>query len=130
MTFQATFEKHLKAIRERDLAALRETLPAEEGEIVVVTSDGRLVRSTEEFLDMHRQWFESSTWSINGEVISIRESHDLAIAVLKLDYFDRPADKPPLHETSYLTLAFAERTGRWEMIFDQNTPCKYLGAGA
>ena len=123
MTFQNTLDLHLRSIRERDLAGLESTV-AREG-IVVITSDGRLVSSTREFLQMHRDWFGSKTWSLDMEQVSLLESPELAIAVLKLRYTDRPAGRPPIDEQSYLTLVFAQKNGSWEMILDQNTPCRY-----
>ncbi len=122
MTFRETLEQHLRAIRARDLTALAETLS--DAPIVLVTADGRLVRSASEFLEMHRGWFASPTWSLGFEEISITETPDLAVAVLRLDYRDQPPGARPLHETSYLTLVFARQGSRWVMIQDQNTPVR------
>jgi ketosteroid isomerase-like protein len=127
MTFRDTLEKHLRAVTHRDLAALAETLP--EGPIVIISSDGRLVRSAAEFLEMHRGWFASSTWSLGFEEVSVTETADLGVAVLRLDYRDEPAGRPPLREVSYLTLVFARQDGRWVMIQDQNTPVRSSAAG-
>jgi ketosteroid isomerase-like protein len=122
VTFQDTLDRHLQAIKTRDLAALESTVARHR--VVVVTSDGRLVSSTRQFLQMHRDWFASNTWSLDTEQLSISESPELAIVVLKLRYTDRPDGKPAIDEQSFLTLAFAQQNGRWEMFFDQNTPCR------
>jgi ketosteroid isomerase-like protein len=122
VTFRETLERHLRAIRNRDMAALESTVSADN--ILVVTSDGRLVSSTREFLQMHRDWFQSTTWSLDVSQVSLQESADLGVAVFKLRYIDQPAGQPKVDEQSYLTLAFARRDERWEMILDQNTPCR------
>jgi ketosteroid isomerase-like protein len=120
MTFRETLDKHLAAIRQRDLAALRETLPAEA--LTLVMSDGRLVQTVREFLELHRGWFEQRTWSLGVEMVWVIETADLGVAVLHLDYRDKTAGGKAIHETSYLTLAFARQDGRWVMVLDQNTP--------
>jgi ketosteroid isomerase-like protein len=122
-TFRAALEKHLKAIRERDLDAFRNTISS--SDMAVITSDGRLVRDRARFLKMHGEWFESKTWSLEVGEAFVQEWQGVALAVLALEYFDQPPGSPPLREKSYLTLVFAKRDGRWEMVFDQNTPCRH-----
>jgi ketosteroid isomerase-like protein len=125
MTFRETFDKHLRAIRERDRKALAETLP--EDRLVLIMSDGRLVRSAREFLDLHAGWFESTTWTLDAEPVEVTETPDLGVAVLHLDYRDRPPGSAPVHETSYLTLVFARSGEKWVMVHDQNTPIRRPG---
>lgn len=122
MTFRETLDAHLRAIRERDLPALAATLP--EDELVLVMADGKIVRRVSEFLELHRGWFASKTWALAAEPVHVRETPDLGIAVLHLDYRDAPANGQRVHETSILTLAFARRGDRWVMVHDQNTPVK------
>jgi uncharacterized protein (TIGR02246 family) len=122
MGFRETLEEHLRAIRERDLPALVATLPADE--LVLIMADGRLVRSVPRFIELHRDWFAQSSWSLATELVSLAESHELGVAVVHLDYRDEPPDGAPIHQTSYLTLVFARRDGRWVMVQDQNTPIR------
>lgn len=122
MTFRETLDRHVRAICERDLPGLIETLPSDE--LTLITSDGRLIQSTSEFVAMHRGWFAETTWTLEADVVSLVESSDLGVALLHLDYRDQAPGRPPLRETSYLTLVFARRDGRWLMVQDQNTPIK------
>lgn len=128
MTFRDTLDRHLRAIRERDLTEFIATLPADE--VTLITSDGRLVRNVAEMVDMHRGWFEQTTWTLDAEVVSLVESPELGVVVLRLDYRDEPPGRPPIREASYLTLVFALRDGRWVMVHDQNTPIKARTEGA
>jgi ketosteroid isomerase-like protein len=123
MTFRATLDKHVHAIQERNLPALIDTLPQDE--LVLIRADGRLVRSVQEFIELHRSWFESKTWTLGARLESVYETPEMAVAVLHLDYRDAPADGAPLHEWSYLTLVFRRLPdGRWVMVQDQNTLIK------
>jgi uncharacterized protein (TIGR02246 family) len=123
MTFRETLDKHMRAIQQRDLQALAETLPQDE--VVLILSDGRLVHSVKEFLELHRGWFAAKTWSLGARLECVHETPDMGVAVLHLDYRDQPDGKPSLHETSYLSLVFRKLPdGRWVMVQDQNTPIK------
>jgi ketosteroid isomerase-like protein len=124
MTFRQTLDEHLRAVRERDLPALASTLSSDDGDLVLVMSDGRVVRSVREFLALHRDWFASTTWRIAAEPLAVEESPELGFATFRLEYRDQPPGGKSLHELSVLTLAFARRQGRWVMVFDQNTPMR------
>jgi ketosteroid isomerase-like protein len=123
MTFAQTIEKHLGAIRDRNLPSLLETLP-DEDDVLLIMSDGRMVRSVREFVELHRDWFASSTWKLDAEPVHTIETPDLGIAVLYLNYRDNPSEGKPIQESSLLTLVFARRGQRWVMVQDQNTPIK------
>jgi ketosteroid isomerase-like protein len=122
MSFRETLEGHLRAIRERDLPALVATLPADG--LVLIMADGRLERSVGRFVELHRDWFAQTTWSLATGLVSLLETPELGVAVVHLDYRDEPPGGAPVHETSYLTLVFALRDGRWVMVQDQNTPIR------
>lgn len=122
MRFRETLERHLRAIRERDLEGLVDTLARDE--LTLITADGRLVREPSEFISMHRDWFGGTTWTLDAEVVSLVETRELGLAVLRLDYRDDPPGQTPIRESSWLSLVFALRDGRWVMIHDQNTPSK------
>ena len=122
MSFRETLDKHTSAIIAREIEALRSTLPEEE--LVLVMSDGKVVRSVSQFVDAHRQWFAMPNWQIRFEPIESYEGPDLGVAVFELDYSDLRADQTRFHELSVLTLIFARQHGRWVMVLDQNTPIK------
>jgi len=118
MTFRETLARHLKAIHERDLAALAATVA--EDELVLIMADGKLVRSTQEFLKAHRGWFAMPGWTLHSEEVAAFESDELAVVVLRLDY----REPPQTRSESLLTLVFQHRSGEWRMVQDQNTPIK------
>lgn len=121
-TFQEALDKHLGAIHQRDLPCFAETI-ATDG-IVLITSEGRLIRDREAMLAMHRDWFASSAWQMGVEPVRQWVGSDLGVAVVKLDYREEAAGKPPIRAESYLTLVFQRQGDRWMMVQDQNTPCR------
>jgi uncharacterized protein (TIGR02246 family) len=118
MNFRDTLAKHLRAIQERDLQALADTVAPEH--LVLIMSDGKLVQSTREFLEAHRGWFAMPNWTLHTEEIDVFEADELGVAVLHLDY----REPPQVRSESYLTLVFQRRDGKWLMVQDQNTPIK------
>jgi uncharacterized protein (TIGR02246 family) len=118
MNFRDTLAKHLRAIEERNLEALAETLAPER--LVLIMADGKLVRSKAQFLEAHRGWFALPNWTLKTEEVEIFEASELAVAVLRLDY----REPPQVRSESYLTLVFQRREDKWLMVQDQNTPIK------
>jgi hypothetical protein len=125
MTFREALDKHLRAIRERDLRSLVETLPDET--LTLIMSDGRLVGTVREFVDLHRDWFEQTTWSLETKVVASEETAQMGYATIHLDYRDESPGGGHTRQTSYLTLIFSLQDGKWAMTLDQNTPIKGQG---
>jgi ketosteroid isomerase-like protein len=70
MTFRETLRKHLQAIQDRDLKALADTVA--EDSLVLIMADGKLARSTAEFLEA--QYFRNRTGGGSWCRIRIRPS--------------------------------------------------------
>jgi uncharacterized protein (TIGR02246 family) len=118
MTFRDTLGRHLRAIQDRDLQALADTVAPER--LVLITADGKLARSTREFLEAHRGWFATAGWTLDAKELEVLETPELAVALLELDYREPPSTR----SRSYLTLVFRNHDGRWLMVQDQNTPIR------
>ena len=114
--FREALGRHLLAIENRDLDGLAETLS---DNLILITAEGKLVRSKTEFLDMHRSWFAMQGWKLTPKPIHFFENEGLGVAVLHLDYEDSGK-----RQQSLLTLVFEHQGGRWLMVQDQNTPIK------
>jgi uncharacterized protein (TIGR02246 family) len=120
--FEAALREHLDAIRARDLDALAATVDPDD--VVLVAANGEVASGREEFLRRHAEWFRSRTWSIETETLHVREAGELATALLRLRYRDRPPGGSEIDEPSVLALVFRRRDGRWRMVQDQNTPIR------
>jgi len=121
LSWRDTLQRHLDALQTRDLRALGDTIAEE---LVVIASDGKLMRTAQEFLEAHRAWFAMEHWTLYATPVEIRETERMAYAVLHLLYCEDQPGRPALREQSHLTLVFEQRAGRWVMVLDQNTPMK------
>ncbi len=120
-SFRDALDRHLDAIRRRDLEGLSHTIDPEE--VVLVTAAGEVSFEPRRFLDLHREWFEAENWTLDAEVIHVRETAELATCLLRLDYReDRPDG--PFREESVLSLVFRRHADDWLMTQDQNTPIR------
>ncbi|HYG55769.1 MAG TPA: nuclear transport factor 2 family protein [Burkholderiales bacterium] len=115
--FREALGRHLLAIENRDIDALAATIS--KGPIVLITAEGRLVRSPSEFLQMHRDWFAMKDWKLTPKPLEFFENEDLGVAVMHLVY-----EEPGKRQESWLTLVFRRFGGEWRMVQDQNTPAK------
>lgn len=116
MSFRDTLGRHLRAIQERNLEALADTVAPER--LVLIMADGKLVRDTDAFIEAHRGWFSMPGWTLQTHEVAAFEGADLAVVVLRLEY----REPPEVRSQSYLTLVFERRDGKWLMVQDQNTP--------
>ncbi len=117
MALEDDLERHLTSIQARDLGALAETVHPDD--VVLVSADGEIHLGREAFLAMHRDWFASSSWTLDADVIHLREGTDLATVLLDLRYRDGDID-----DRSVLSLVFRNDGERWLMVQDQNTPLR------
>jgi uncharacterized protein (TIGR02246 family) len=117
MGLEDDLERHLKAIQVRDLDALADTV--HDDDVVLVTATGEIHLGREPFLAMHRDWFASGSWTLDADVLHLREGSDLATVLLALRYRDGDVD-----ERSVLSLVFRNDGDRWLMVQDQNTPVR------
>jgi uncharacterized protein (TIGR02246 family) len=117
MSIHAELDRHLSAIRDRDLDALAATVHPDD--VVLITSEGAVHMGREAFVSMHREWFASGSWTLDTEVVHVRDGTDLATVLLRLRYRDGAVD-----ERSILSLVFRREGDRWLMVQDQNTPVR------
>ena len=122
MTLVASLRRHLDAIAARDLDALAATVAADD--VVVVTADGEVYRGRDAFLDRHRAWFAHTSWTLDADVLHVREAEPLAMVLLALRYRDQRPGEAAIDERSVLSLVFRRDGERWLMVADQNTPIR------
>jgi ketosteroid isomerase-like protein len=131
MTFRETLEEHLRALKDRDLPALIATLP--DDELTLIRSDGRIVRSVDEFIRIYRDWFSSPSWTIEPRLEELTECDSLGLAVIHLTCRDEPEDDDRVQvrdiHRDILTLAFARLEDRWVLFHNQSTPIRARSPG-
>lgn len=120
MNFEETLEKHLTAVRTRDLESFLETV-AKDGTLTVILPNGRLLTDFSEIEELHHDWFGDGDWRMHYEVVSTHEAEGFGTALLKVRYLDVDAHGDPYEMHYFLFLVFEHRGSEWLLIHDQNT---------
>lgn len=114
MGFQESLQRHLAAVRERDLDALTPTLHPD---VVVLLPNGTLVSGRDAVVDLHRAWFADPSWSLTFDTVSCTELEHLASVILNVHYTEAGSSE----RDYFLGLAFARSGEQWLLVHDQNS---------
>jgi ketosteroid isomerase-like protein len=116
LTFLQTVEKHVDAIKNRNLKELLDTV---DDHVILVLPDGTLLSSKEEYEQLHIDWFADTQWKMETTILKTEESGELGHVLIKYKY----TEKSSVAETryTYLSMLFKKKFNSWLLIHDQNT---------
>jgi ketosteroid isomerase-like protein len=117
---RATFTAHADAVARRDLAALERTLTATP-DLTLIFPNGRRTDTRAAFIDFHRQWFADAGWTMRFDPVSVRETADTAIILVRTHFETTAEDGKVSWSESWLTLTFVREPQGWALAHDQNT---------
>ena len=120
MSFQKALERHLQAIQEHDVETFLETV-AQDGSLTVILPNGNLLDNYDEIAELHQEWFADPEWQMTTELVNMRESKEMATALLLVTYEDVDEEGEPIQFQYFLNLIFAKQGEEWLVIHDQNT---------
>ena len=115
----ATFAAHAAAVQARDMPALERTLTTGE-KLTLILPNGTRTETRKEYLDFHREFFGSPTWSIRFDIMSEMTGPDFAVITTRSFYSDTDNGQP-VRTSSWVTFTFRRENGEWRLIHDQNT---------
>lgn len=113
-SFSAGLAEHLRAISARDIDAFAATL---DDNPLLVGGNGSMLQGREEVLAAHRDWFATTDFTFDTEIVRKHEGRDSAWALCRVTYRTESEQSRFL-----LLLSFVLRGGRWKLNYDQNTP--------
>lgn len=118
-SIDAVFAEHIKAVQTHDLASLERTITLGP-QLVLILPNGTQTSTRKAYVDFHKEFFASKTWTIQFETISRTIGSDFALLTTKSLYQD-VADGKPYRSRSWVTFTFQKELGQWRLIHDQNT---------
>lgn len=121
-SLKMALEKHLSALRSKDLKSFSETLSPDK--LTLVLPNGKLIKTPREFVEMHREWFGEAGWSMTHKVHSISQNGNMGFALVKSEYREEERDGKPYLNTMYVSRIFEKVNGKWLLVYDQATAIK------
>jgi len=115
----ALFAAHVKAVQSRDLPALERTITSGE-QLTLILPNGTQTSTRQAYVDFHKEFFSTRTWTIQFEPVSRSVGADFAVLTTKSLYQD-VVDGKPYRSRSWVTFTFQKEQGQWRLIHDQNT---------
>lgn len=118
-SFAGVLSKHLDAITHKDLAGIEATVG---DSVLLIFPDGSELKSKAKFVDMHKDWFKDSLWTMSPKILNTKETATLAYANVKYEYTIRKPDGSIASVwPTFLLLIFEKQKDGWKLIHDQNT---------
>lgn len=117
--FEETLNRHIEAIRTRDLVGIEATITSGP-ELILIFPNGHRTTTRDEYMEFHRNWFAGDSWTMHIEPVGVFVGRDFATAMARTLYED-VVDGEPVHSRSWLTLTFRREGDRWALYHDQNT---------
>ncbi|MCB0616701.1 MAG: nuclear transport factor 2 family protein [Phaeodactylibacter sp.] len=115
--FQAALDAHLNAVRQHDFEALKRTVPAS-GPMHLVLPNGAHFATAEEFLSLHEEWFQDTTWTMETKVQHIDPSADSGIALVEAINREPERNGKPYFHKMFITYSLKKVNGQWLVVYD------------
>lgn len=111
---------HLDAITAKDIATVKNTLPAPNAPMHFILPDGTQMATAGEFIKMHDDWFKdtSTDWKLDFTILYVHTNGNLGFALTEgmLTEPDR-GGKPYFHKM-YISYVLEKQDGKWLVIKD------------
>jgi uncharacterized protein (TIGR02246 family) len=118
-SIDAVFAEHVRAVQSRDLPALEQTITSGD-RLTLILPNGTQTSTRQAYVDFHKEFFATKTWTIQFEPVSRIVGADFAVLTTKSLYQDT-VDGKPYRSRSWVTFTFQRELGQWRLIHDQNT---------
>ncbi|MCB0705537.1 MAG: hypothetical protein KDC34_09525 [Saprospiraceae bacterium] len=116
--FTAALENHLATVRNKDYESLVNTLPEREYPMQLILPDGTRMQTVGEFLDMHQEWFQDSSWTMDTQILFADRQGDYGMAVVEAMYREADRGGKPYFHKMYITYALKEFEDKWLVVMD------------
>ena len=103
------FAEHVKAVQARDLPALERTITLGE-QLTLILPNGTQTSTRQAYVDFHKEFFATKTWTIQFEPVSRIVGADFAVLTTKSLYQD-VVDGKPYRSRSWVTFTFQKEAG-------------------
>jgi hypothetical protein len=119
--FDKALQRFLDSISNRNLDIYKEHITKKDT-IYTIVQNGYALTTRKELIDMHEEWFKDKNWIWEGSVVHKVVGEDMAMVLIKYEYYAKKEDKP---FSTWLTYVFRLEDNEWRVMHDQNTALDY-----
>ena len=115
--FTLSLQKHLKAVTDKDLQTLKETLPPK-GNTELIQSNMEVIYSAEGFLKFHEAFFKIVNTTLEFKITSINVGNNIGVATTEAMYKELERNGKPYFNRLIVTYVLEKLNGKWYVIKD------------
>ena len=116
--FYSALTEHLNSVINKDFETLKTTLPEPNEPMILILPNGSLTTTAKEFLDIHKDWFQDSTWTIDFKIIKTNNTSNFGIALVESTYREPERFGKPYFNKMLITYAMKKNKDKWLVIND------------
>ncbi|UOB18629.1 YybH family protein [Abyssalbus ytuae] len=116
-SFMATMQKHLDAVSNRDLIALKSTM-APNGKMQLILPKTEIIQGVEEFMEYHRVWFKDSLWTFETNILNTEIGHKFGMVITEIIYREPERNGQPYFNRMIVSYDLEKINGKWYIIKD------------
>ncbi len=115
--FIRVLEKHLQAVSNKDVAALKSTM-APDGKMQLILPASEIINSVDSFMNFHKEWFKDTTWSFETKILNTEIGNKIGIGITEIIYREPERNGEPYFNRMIVSYALEKQNGNWYIIKD------------
>lgn len=115
--FIRTLEKHLDAVSNKDLSALRSTM-SPEGKMQLILPSSEIMNTVDSFMNYHEQWFQDTSWTFDTQILNTEIGNTIGLGITEIIYREPLRDGEPYYNRMIVSYGLEKLDNKWYIIKD------------
>lgn len=115
--FVQTLEKHLNAVSNKDLKALKSTMHPE-GKMQLMLPGSEIINSVDSFISFHENWFQDTTWTFETKILNTEIGGYIGLAITEIIYREPERNGEPYFNRMIVSYGLERLEDKWYIISD------------
>lgn len=115
--FVSVMQKHLDAVTNRDLVALKETM-APNAQMQLILPKTEIIDGVAGFMEYHKEWFADPDWTFETKILNTEIGQDVGMAITEIVYREPNRKPDPYFNRMIVSYDLKKIDGKWYIIKD------------
>ena len=116
--FMLTMQKHLQAVSNKDIKALKSTLSSS-GNIQLILPQSEITNTVDAFIKYHEEWFALPiNWTFETKILNTTIGKEIGIAIVEIIYKEPERNGKPYFNRMVVSYALQCIDNKWYVIKD------------